>query len=62
MERYAKGLLRHLHELHVILNTEKMYVYLVSGTHFTKYSSIKCNDHEVYHPVHHPIIVKAEQY
>lgn len=52
MEWNANGLLNHLHELSIVLNTEKIDVCLVSETHFTKHSFVKIKDYNVYHTIH----------
>lgn len=52
MEWNANGLLNHLQEPQVILNTEKIDVCLISETHLTKHSYVKTKGYVVYHTLH----------
>jgi hypothetical protein len=52
MERNANGLLRHQHELEVILSTENIDLCLISETHFTKESFIRLKNCIIYHTIH----------
>jgi hypothetical protein len=46
------GLLNHQPELQVILDINKIDMYLISETHFTKQSFIKFRGYTVYHTPH----------
>jgi predicted transcriptional regulator len=51
MECNANGLLRHQHELQVILSTENIGICLISETHFTEESFIRFNIYITYHTI-----------
>ena len=48
----ANGLLNHQQELQVILDINRIYVCLISETHFTKQPFIKFRGYKVYHTIH----------
>jgi exonuclease III len=52
MEWNANGLLRHQHELQVILSTQNIDICLISETHFIKESSIRFKNYITYHTIH----------
>jgi hypothetical protein len=52
MEWNADGLLRHQHELQVILSTENIYICLISETYFDKESFIRFKNYLTYHAIH----------
>jgi exonuclease III len=52
MEWNANGLLRHQHELEVILSTENIDICLISETHFTEESFIGFKNYITYHTIH----------
>jgi hypothetical protein len=52
MEWNANGLLRHQHELEIILSTENIDICLISETHFTKESFIRFKNYITYHTIH----------
>jgi exonuclease III len=49
MEWNANGLLRHQHELEVILSAENIDICLISETHFTEESFIRFKNYITYH-------------
>jgi GTP-sensing pleiotropic transcriptional regulator CodY len=51
MEWNANGLLRHQHELEVILGTENIDICLISEPHFTKESFIRFKDDLTYQTI-----------
>jgi hypothetical protein len=51
MEWNANGLLRHQHELEVILSTENNDLYILSEKHFAKESFIRFKNYITYHTV-----------
>jgi exonuclease III len=52
MEWNVNGLLRHQHELEVILSTENIDICLIAETHFTKESFIRFRNYISYHTNH----------
>jgi GTP-sensing pleiotropic transcriptional regulator CodY len=48
----ASGLLRHQHELEVILSTENIDICLISETHFTEESFTRFKNYITYHTIH----------
>jgi exonuclease III len=59
MEWNANGLLRHQHELEVILSTENTDTCLISETRFTKESFILFKNYITYRTIHHTNTAKV---
>lgn len=48
----ANGLMQHIPEIEIFLNTEKIDIFLISESHFTRSSYAKIQGYNLYHAIH----------